>query len=318
MIFNPLALKGVGGFCFLSQTAIIMHMYINLYYSIVLAFLGLCLGSFAGASVWRLRALQLKEDKQFGEKIDNKEYKKLSKLIKGTLIKDHSQCLNCSYNLKWYDLIPLISWLSLGGKCRKCKKPIGYFEPVIEIGVALLFVASFILLPHDTGNLLEIIRLIIWFVSGVGLAILFAYDAKWSLLPDSVNYTVVGLGLINSIIVILSSDNVINSMFSVFSAVMILSGLYYVLHKVSKGMWIGFGDVKLGLGLALLVADWRLAFVTLFTANLIGCIIVIPGMLTGKIKRNSHIPFGPLLIIGLVIAKLFGFAIIDSYMSMIL
>jgi prepilin signal peptidase PulO-like enzyme (type II secretory pathway) len=96
---------------------------------------------------------------------------------------------------------------------------------------------------------------------------------------------------------------------------LILSGLYFALYQISKGKWVGFGDVKLGLGLALLLADWRFAFIALFAANLIGCIIVLPSMARGKLKRDSHVPFGPLLIIGSIIALLAGNYLISWYIS---
>jgi prepilin signal peptidase PulO-like enzyme (type II secretory pathway) len=92
-----------------------------------------------------------------------------------------------------------------------------------------------------------------------------------------------------------------------------LSGLYYLLWLISKGQWIGFGDVKLGLALAFLLGDWRLALIALFSANLIGSLLVVPSMLAGKIDRKAHVPFGPLLISGAVIAMLFGNAIVDWY-----
>lgn len=304
-------------FVFGPWPVIIMHMDIFILICLSLSVLGLCLGSFAGASVWRLRALQLVDDEKEGDLSGHDELKKLKKIIKKPLIDDHSQCLHCSYQLKWYDLIPLFSWLTLGGKCRKCHRFIGYFEPLIEIGVALFFVLSFIFWPYQLEGGIEIARLVIWLVSGVGLAIMFAYDTKWSLLPDLVSFIVIGLGVISSLLVVIMSTDKIGSIISVVGAVMILSGLYLALYLFSKGKWIGFGDIKLGLGLALLLSDWRLAFVALFVANLIGCVIVIPGMLAGKIKRNSHIPFGPLLIIGFVIACLFGVEIVNQYTALI-
>jgi leader peptidase (prepilin peptidase)/N-methyltransferase len=83
-------------------------------------------------------------------------------------------------------------------------------------------------------------------------------------------------------------------------------------------MWIGFGDVKLCLGLALLLADWRLAFIALFAANLIGSLAVLPGLMMKKLKGNSHVPFGPLLIAGFLVAGLFGIHILDWYQHLIL
>lgn len=282
-----------------------------IYVALILS--GLCLGSFAGASVWRLRARQLEQDKTNGESIDNEEYKQLKKIAHKSIMKDRSRCLHCSYELKWYDLLPIASWVALGGKCRKCRKQIGYMEPLIELGVAAFFVISFVFWPYDLSNALEIARFTAWLLSGVGLAILFAYDMKWFLLPDKISYLVMAIGLINAILVVLSSQNIQGALFSVVCAVLILSGIYWVLHMISDGKWIGFGDVKLGLGLALMLADWKLAFITLFAANLIGCFIVLPAVMSGKLKRNSHVPFGPLLIVGYIIAGLFGQYFLNVY-----
>ena len=285
---------------------------------VALVLVGLSLGSFAGATVWRLRARQLIEDKADGEEYDKEEYKRLKKLTTSPLSKDRSQCLHCSYVLKWYDLLPLVSWISLGGKCRNCRKPIGYLEPLIELGVALFFVISFLCWPYTLSNPIDSIRFIIWLIAGVAFAILFVYDLKWFLLPDKVTFVLIGLGIITSILTVIGSSDKGTAVGSIAGSVLILSGLYFVLNKISKGKWIGFGDVKLGLGLALLLADVRLAFIAIFAANLIGTLIVLPPMIAGKLKRTAHVPFGPLLILGTVVAQLAGLSLVDWYMTSLL
>jgi prepilin signal peptidase PulO-like enzyme (type II secretory pathway) len=89
--------------------------------------------------------------------------------------------------------------------------------------------------------------------------------------------------------------------------------LYFALWLVSGGRWVGFGDVKLGLGLGLLLGDWRLALLALFLANFIGTLLVLPGILTRKIGRGTQVPFGPLLIAGFAIALLYGPAFINFF-----
>ena len=289
---------------------------ITIYIALVLS--GLCLGSFAGASMWRLRARQLVQDKADGEHINSSEYEHLKKLTKASIFGDHSRCLNCSYVLRWYDLIPIVSWLSLGNRCRKCRTKIGYLEPLIEIGVAAFFVLSYMFWPYPLTNSLEIARLAFWLIAGVGLAIMFAYDAKWFLLPDRLNYSIIVIGSLSALTVVLGAQDKLGSLLGVASSALVLSGLYWVLYLISRGRWIGLGDVKLGLGLALLLADWRLAFIALFAANLIGCLIVLPAMIMGKLKRNSHVPFGPLLIIGFVIAGLAGNYLVNVYLSILI
>lgn len=281
---------------------------------LALILIGLSLGSFAGAMVWRLRAKQLKEDKADGEDIDKHEYARLEKLTKTNLLNDRSQCLHCNYTLKWYDMIPLVSWLALGGKCRQCRKRIGTLEPLIELGVALFFVLSYIFWPYQLDSALMITHFVVWLMAGVSLAVLFAYDSKWYLLPDRANFALIGFGVLTATIITVQSKDYISTLSSIIGAGVILSGLYLVLYWLSKGKWIGFGDIKLGLGLALLLADWRLAIIALFTANLIGTLIVIPGMVMGKLKRDSHIPFGPLLIAGAIIAQFAGLHLIDNYL----
>ncbi|HPF31190.1 MAG TPA: prepilin peptidase [Candidatus Saccharibacteria bacterium] len=280
---------------------------------LVLIIFGLCMGSFAGALVWRLRAFQLKEEKNDGEKINDSEYEKLEKLTKNKVKNDYSRCLNCSYKLKWYDLIPLFSWISLKGKCRHCHKKIGYMEPAVELFTALFFVLSYIYWPESLNTFFGFTSFILWLIAGVGLAVLFVYDVKWYLLPNRVSKFVLFVGIINSLIVLVQSNDKFHSIISILFALFILSGLYWILHKISKGKWIGFGDVELGLGLALMLADWRLAFIALFMANFIGCLIVLPPLLAGKLERNSKIPFGPLLIIGFIFAKLAGMYLINLY-----
>jgi prepilin signal peptidase PulO-like enzyme (type II secretory pathway) len=281
---------------------------------LALVLVGLCLGSFAGAMLWRLRARQLRDDKEEGEHINEREYARLEKLTRADPLHDRSQCLHCSYTLKWYDMIPLLSWLTLRGKCRSCRHKIGKLEPLLELGVALFFIVSYVFWPYALDSPLSIVHFIAWLMAGVALAILFAYDKKWFLLPDIPNFVLVGLGVVISAVTVIQATDRIGATVSVLGGIAILSGLYLILYYLSKGRWIGFGDIKLGLGLALILADWRLAFISLFAANLIGCLIVIPGMIAGKLKRNSHIAFGPLLIAGAVVAQFIGPYLIDAYL----
>ena len=280
---------------------------------VALALFGLILGSFAGASVWRLRARQLVADKKAGEQVDHAEYTKLKKLAHQKTASDRSRCLHCGYTLKWYDLIPLVSWIALRGRCRECRKPIGIMEPLIELGTALFFVVSFLLWPYPLTSGIPIAEFVLWLAAGVGLAIMFAYDTRWFLLPDRINFAVIGIGLVSAVLMIIDSPDHVGALFNVLGSVGVLSGIYFILYLLSKGRWIGFGDIKLGLGLGLLLGDWQLAAIALFLANLIGCLIVLPMMITGKLQRQSHVPFGPLLIAGAIIAKLVGVGLVEFY-----
>lgn len=280
----------------------------------VFLFLGLVLGSFSGATVWRLRALQLVQDKKDGEEYDKAELKRLRPLLGAKLTNDRSRCLHCKHELAWYDLIPLASWLSTKGKCRYCKQPIGKFEPIIELGSAALFVTFFHywVTTYGEGAWLG---LLLWVIMLTMFVILFAYDFKWFLLPDVVMWPLIVLAFVYAVASIVGSDTPLLLAGSTVVSVGVLGGLYFLLWAVSKGQWVGFGDVKLGVALGFLLLDWKLALLTLFLANFIGTLIVLPGLITGRIERQTHVPFGPLLIVGFFIALFWGAVITDGYNS---
>lgn len=280
-----------------------------------LSLFGLALGSFSGATVWRLRAQQLEEDKKEGEKVDKKEYDQLKKLLGKSVGNDRSMCLHCHHQLVWYDLLPLISWVMLRGKCRYCHKPIGYMEPLIELGTAAFFVISYVVWPVPFSSPLELTGFVLWLAIGVGLIILLAYDMRWFLLPDKIMFPLMGLAAIFALLQFIPSEQKSVDFMSLILAATVLSGLYYAIYVISRGQWIGFGDVKLGLVLALVLGQWQFAFMTLLFANLIGCLIVLPGLLARKIQRSSHVPFGPMLILAYFIVGLFGHSILAWYMN---
>jgi prepilin signal peptidase PulO-like enzyme (type II secretory pathway) len=281
---------------------------------IALILFGLVFGSFAGATVWRLRARQLVADKKAGETVNKSEYAELHKLAVQKVGTDRSRCLHCGYTLHWYDLIPVFSWLALKGRCRQCRKRIGRMEPLIELGVAAFFVLSYSLWPATLDAALPIALFALWLAAGVGMAILFVYDAKWYLLPDKINFALIGIGLVGAVLMTIASLDPVATIVSILISVGILSGIYFVIYLVSRGQWIGFGDIKLGLALGLLLSDWQLALIALFFANLFGCMVVIPLLLAKKIRRTSPVPFGPFLILGAIFAKLVGMGIAEFYM----
>lgn len=284
----------------------------------VLAILGLILGSFAGASVWRLRLAQLLEDKAAGEPIDKKELAKLMPLNAAKTTDDRSRCLMCGHILRWYDLIPLLSWAAQGGKCRYCKRRIGWYEPLAELAMATLFFGSFLLWDFSGTPWVDIARLALWLIALVPLMILFIYDVKWFLLPNKAMFPLIGLALAFATLGLIDAPNLGLALGSLAGAVATLSGVYWVLHVVSKGQWIGFGDVKLGLALALLLGDWLLAFLALFLSNVFGLIVVLPGMLRGTVGAKTRIPFGPFMILGALAAFFAGGIILGWYDGLVL
>lgn len=261
------------------------------YFAFTLFFIGLCLGSFVNAAVWRIKH-------------------------KKDLLLGRSECTKCHYQLEWFDLIPVLSWLFLKGRCRKCHKPIGLQYPLVELAMAAFFVASLAFWPYGFDTVNHLLQFGIWLLAGVGLAILFVYDLRWLILPDRVVMPLILLGLGMTILHGLGATSWVKFLFDMVGSLLILSGFYLMLFIFSKGKWVGFGDIKLGAALALLLCNWQLALLTFFLANLIGTLVFAPALSTGKLKRSSHIPFGPFLIAGFLIAGLFGQSIIDWYIAL--
>lgn len=289
-------------------------------YIAFLVFIGLAgtaFGSFAGAQVWRLRARQLEEDKKNGEKVSRTEYSRLKPLLKKSIKEDRSRCLSCGHELAWYDLLPIVSWVTLRGRCRYCKKQIGWTEFLLETCLGLIFVCSIIFWPGDISQPIEWAKIFLWLSALVVLAINFVYDMRWSLLVSWLNWALIGLGVIFATLTIISSGDITAGILSTAGSVLVLGGLYGLLWLISRGKWVGEGDIYLGTGIGLFLGDWKLALIALFLANLVGTLIVLPSLMTNRLERGSHIPFGPLLIIGGLLAWFFGPTILDWYQNLV-
>lgn len=293
----------------------------NVIVSVSLFILGAALGSFAAAQVWRLRVRQLAQDKRHGEHIAKKDAEEVKVLstTRRTMSSDRSVCLRCGRVLVWYDLLPIVSWLATRGKCRTCHKPIGVMEIWAELGLGATFAVSYAVWPYgyDTYG---IVLFVIWCVILVLLAIHWMYDAKWFLLLDAIT-----LGICVAALLFLAfrfttipAPLIGLSLGKVGLALLILPGFYGVLYLVSRGKWVGLGDVKLLVSFALMVPSWEYGVLLIFLANLIGCIILIPGMISKKLTRMTRVPFGPFLIAAFVVTFLFGQRILDFYIGTIL
>lgn len=267
---------------------------------VVLGVLGALLGSFACAQVWRLRAHQLMQDKRDGEDYDKAELKQLKGLIRPAL-HDRSECLHCHHMLAWYDLLPVISWVSLGGKCRYCRKSIGYSEILSEVGLATVFILSYIAWPFALDSGVAIASFAVWLVACVVMTILFIYDAKWSLLPFGLNIALIVIAIVFQGATVAAGEPL--AMWSLLGGVLLLGGLYL---GFSLAGWVGMGDGILGVGLAILLGNWQYAFLALFIANLLGCFMLIPLYLRRQLHHQARIPFGPFMILGALIAMFYG------------
>lgn len=260
---------------------------------------GLCLGSFVNALVWRIH-----EQERVGKKQKAKS-KKLS------IVKGRSMCVNCQHELAWYDLLPVISWMRLNGKCRYCHKSISWQYPIVELSTAVIFVISYLYFPFPNS------LLALWLAIVTGFMALIVYDIRWYLLPNRIVFTLQAIaGLIAIIALVQFPDSY--DLLQLSTALLVSTGLFWFLHTISEGKWIGYGDVKLGVVIGLVLGRGDLALLMLFLASAIGSTIAIPMLVAGKANRSTKLPFGPFLMISTIIVYLFGSSIISWYTSHLL
>lgn len=266
---------------------------VNAEIAVFLGLIGAAMGSFAGAMAWRLKT-------------------------KRNMVNDRSECEHCHHKLGVLDLLPIASWLILGGKCRYCKKPIGWLPFLAEVGVAAVFVVSYLYWPFGFVAWQAIALFALWLAYLVALAVLIIYDARWMILPDKIVLPLIAVGFIDASLrtSLVSGAGITDYVLGAGYGILALAGVYGALYAVSKGKWVGFGDVKLSIFIGV-VLGWQQALLVLVLANIIGFLVVLPGLVTGALTRESRVPFGPFLIAAFLLAGLFGGAIISWYMAFI-
>ncbi len=233
-----------------------------------------------------------------------------------------SYCDKCKKTLKWYDLIPLFSYICLKGKCRFCKTHISFYYPLVELITGLIFVITFFYLNglrftnFDFGNYLEfrisdlefILSYIYYLLILSSFIVIFFTDIKYGIIPDKIVYSAIIISTIYHLPSIIYSP-VVNNQSSMPNA--LLSGLgalifFFILFIATKGRGMGFGDVKLAFLLGVILGFPKI-LVAFYLAFLTGAICGIILIVWGKKKlKGGTIPFGPFLIIGAVLSLIFG------------
>lgn len=286
--------------------------------SISIGLLGLVIGSFVNALVWRLYAseelrsqsLDLRKNKTAKQKTNDQKLRAKDLSI----LQGRSMCVHCHHTLAWYDLLPVVSWLQLRGKCRYCREAISVQYPLVELAVAGLLAGSYVFWPLELFSAAQWAVFAVWAVVITLFAALALYDLKWMLLPNRLMYPlfVGAIGFTILRVVVHGDTSIIGS--SVFGA-LLLGGFFYMLYQISEGKWIGGGDVRFGFVMGILLG-WQQVILALAIASYIGTMIVLVLVILRKYRKNMRIPFGPLLILGTLISFFWGQSIIDWYLRL--
>jgi prepilin signal peptidase PulO-like enzyme (type II secretory pathway) len=221
--------------------------------------------------------------------------------------------------IAWHDNIPVFSFIMLKGKCRYCHKSISWQYPAVEVITGLLFVIAWVselrimnyelwfypdFVIHNSLFIIHIFR--DWFLISV-MMIIFIYDLRWYLILDIVTLPAAAILLALNLMLGHSWQTLL------FSAI-IGSSFFLIQFVISKGRWIGGGDIRLGflIGLAL---GWPNTLVAIFLAYFIGSIAGL-GLIASKRKKwGSEIPLGVFLSLGTIITLFWGDRILNWYLN---
>ena len=216
---------------------------------------------------------------------------------------ERSHCPFCKKTLEPKDLIPIVSFLFLGGKCRHCKKHISAQYILIESITGLFFVAIF-LYSGWTWQLLAQFAVVSFAIP------LIVIDARHKIVPDVLSLPFIVVALVVGLL--LHPHDWI----SILLGGVIGAGFFFAQWFVSKGRWIGSGDIRLGAAMGFLLG-WEHLLLALTLAYLSGTVVAIIALLFRLTKLKSTIAFGPYLLVATIVAFFFAQPIIDWYLDLI-
>ena len=245
-----------------------------------LALLGLSVGSFLGICVCRLP-------------------------FHRSVILPASHCMACGRALKWFENIPLLSYIVLRGSCRICDTKISFLYPTIETITACLFVLHY----WDLGlHPLLAIRLVFC----CAMVVLFVVDLQHRILPNTITLPGIVVGLTASLFF---EPGLINALIGVAATWVGLLGVSKLYYRIRGEQGLGMGDVKM---LAMIGAflGWQLAFVTLFLASVFGSIAGIGILVLGIGDRRYNLPLGSFLAVSAILVTLVGEQMLQWYLAL--
>lgn len=292
------------------------------FFYFILFFLGAAIGSFLS--------------------VVSERYKVGQRLFDLKVISGRSRCPKCQAQLKWHELIPIVSFLIQKGKCRHCQKSISLRYPIIEIlsGLTLLvlpiyfykFFNIFFIFIGGQSIAWYYWLLSIWIIAALIFILLSMIDFRLGVIPDQLNLSLAILGLISIVIknyynqfgmlqgTFLGSFAMMfglrnNIWLNHFAAVLLAILFFGLIIYISRGRAMGMGDLKLAAAIGLLLG-WPDTIMALIISFIIGALIGVILICFGKKTLKSSIPFGPYLAISVFLTMFFGETILWGYFKL--
>lgn len=247
---------------------------------LILVILGLAVGSFLNVVIYRLpRGLGF--------------------------FKGRSFCPHCRHPLEASDLIPLLSFAVLRGRCRYCRKTISWQYPLVEVLTAIIFVVIYLKFGLSAN-------FFVYLINSLFLLLIFMIDLKNYLILDSITLPAIILAFLFNLLILKSS------LWAMVIAGIIGGGFFLLQFLLSRGKWIGGGDIRLGFLMGMMLAGWEKLILALFFAYLVGAIFGIILMVSGKKSLKSKMPLGTFLSLATLVVLLWGDNILNWYWTKIL
>src|SRR4030042_3189956 len=236
----------------------------------------------------------------------------------GSIFFGHSACPRCKKKLKPLDLVPIVSYFLLKGRCRYCGERISPQYPLVETATGILFALSFLhWYSINSINLIHFTHLIyLLFVTGV-LIVLFTTDIIDGLCPNSVVLPSAAVVILVKSIFLVNGDITLSSLIIYFAAAVVVASAFFTIVYFSNEKAMGGGDVKLAFLISIIVG-WPATILALFASFLTGAFVAVMLILLGKKRFGQTVPFGPFLVIGAFLALFWGQKIIEIYLRVLL
>ncbi len=224
------------------------------------------------------------------------------------LLVPRSHCPHCRHVIRWYENIPLLSWLALRGRCSACRAPISVRYPLIELLGALL--AALCAWRFGYGP-----WLLFTLYASFTLLALAAIDLDTTLLPDDLTYPLLWAGLLAALLGV-SPVSLKDAVIGAMTGYLALWSLYWLFKLLTGKDGMGYGDFKL---LAALGAwlGWQYLPLIILLSSLVGLLFAVVMLATGRLQRHQGIPFGPYLAIAGWVALLWGEPIVHGYLGLL-
>lgn len=217
-----------------------------------------------------------------------------------------SQCPHCGHQLTWYENVPVVSYLALRARCRKCGAPISARYPTIEMLAAALFAAAF--WNYGPGVLFAQRVLL-----GCILIVLFAIDLEHQLLPDAITLPGIAAGFAFSFV---TEPGWLASLIGIAAGGGILYAIAEGYYRVRHEDGLGGGDVKM-LAMVGAFLGWKLTILTLIMASFAGSIVGLALILSRRGGMKHKLPFGTFLAVGAAVSAAVGSGLVDWYLGML-